>query len=172
MTDNESLQLRVTVDVDVRSSKVQSEAEAFQWLDSAFVQRVLDAAGKQLDVEGEVSVSFVDDEEIHQLNRDYRNVDRPTDVLSFALEEGEDFPVEEGEPVLLGDIVVSIPTAISQAQDYGHSVQREIGFLLVHGFLHLLGYDHQDEEAEREMFQIQEDVLTGLGLTREGPSSP
>jgi len=133
----------------------------------AFVSRVLSAAGEKMKISGEISVSFVDDEEIHELNRIYRNVDRPTDVLSFSLVEGDEiFPSLEGELEPLGDIVVSIPTAIRQARDYGHSFERELAFLLVHGFLHLIGYDHQDEASEREMFGLQEEILNGLGLSR------
>lgn len=132
-----------------------------------FVAAVLQAAAKHMEVSGEVSVSFVTDEEIHELNRDYRDVDRPTDVLSFALQEGEDFPQpDDGTGAMWGDIVVSVPTALRQASEYGHSIKREIGFLLVHGFLHLLGYDHQTPEEETEMLQIQEEVLEGIGLSR------
>ncbi|WP_035486488.1 rRNA maturation RNase YbeY [Alicyclobacillus contaminans] len=143
---------------------------AYPALDESFVQRVLQAAGERVQTSGEVSVSFVDDDEIHALNRDYRGVDRPTDVLSFALREGDEMPVGPGEPEWLGDIVISIPRAEEQALEYGHSMAREVGFLLVHGFLHLIGYDHQDETAEREMFGLQEEVLQSLGLTR-GPFS-
>ena len=132
-----------------------------------FASRILNAAAETMKIRGVVSVSFVDDEEIHSLNRDYRNVDRPTDVLSFSLVEGEDnFPSIAGEPEPLGDIVISIPTALRQADEYEHSVERELAFLLVHGFLHLIGYDHQTKEQEQEMFGIQEDVLRQLGLTR------
>jgi probable rRNA maturation factor len=140
-------------------------------VDEAFVERVLGAAAERLDVRGEVSVSFVTDEEIHALNREYRGVDRPTDVLSFALTEGDAFPDPVDELPMLGDIVISVPTALRQAQEYGHSKEREVGFLLVHGFLHLLGYDHDSEAAEREMFGLQEEVLNAVGLTRgEEPS--
>ncbi|GGJ09268.1 endoribonuclease YbeY [Alicyclobacillus cellulosilyticus] len=152
---------RLWVDVDVRTA-VPAEAP----VDEAFVRRVLEAAARRLDVRGEVSVSFVSDEEIHELNRRYRRVDRPTDVLSFSMLEGEAVPGPEDERPLLGDIVVSVPTALAQAQAYGHSAAREIGFLLVHGFLHLLGYDHGDEAAEQEMFGLQEAILNDVGLTR------
>lgn len=137
-------------------------------IDEGFIARVLSAAGKELDTAGEVSVTFLSDEEIHDLNRTYRGVDRPTDVLSFAQRDGEDdlaFPDELVE--LLGDILISLPTAIRQASEYDHSLQREVAFLLVHGFLHLLGYDHQDESSEQEMVRIQETVLGKLGLTRD-----
>lgn len=157
MTESDKL----WVDIDWRVP------EADRPVDDAFVERVLHAAADRLGVAGEVSVSFVDDHEIHRLNRDYRGVDRPTDVLSFALEEGEDGPLPDDAPPVWGDIVVSVPTAVRQAQEYGHSVMRETGFLLVHGFLHLLGYDHDTPEGEREMFDLQEAVLQDLGLTRE-----
>ncbi|SDT36643.1 probable rRNA maturation factor [Paenibacillaceae bacterium GAS479] len=127
--------------------------------------------------EGEVAVTFVDDDRIHELNREYRGIDRPTDVLSFAMQEdGEDelgivFEVEEENEELpfiepLGDIIISVETAARQAEEYGHSLEREIGFLFVHGFLHLIGYDHQDAEAEAVMTAKQEAVLQQAGLTR------
>ncbi|WP_083520774.1 rRNA maturation RNase YbeY [Alicyclobacillus kakegawensis] len=152
----------LVVDLDVRVDMAGIEG-----IDEGFVNRVLQAASQRVGVSGEVSVSLVGEDEIHQLNRDYRGVDRPTDVLSFALGEGEDMPVPPGEPVPLGDIVVSVPAAVRQAAEYGHSLHREVAFLLVHGFLHLTGYDHQDEPSEREMFGLQEAVLAGLGLTRD-----
>lgn len=142
-------------------------------IDEAFVNQVLQSAAKLLEVTGEVSVSLVSDEEIHELNRTYRGVDRPTDVLSFALREGEDdeviWPEDVSEMDLepLGDIVVSVPTALHQAGDYGHSAKREVGFLLTHGFLHLLGYDHQDEASEAEMMQLSERILQEMGLPRD-----
>jgi probable rRNA maturation factor len=127
--------------------------------------------------EGEVSLTFTSDEEIHQLNRDYRGIDRPTDVLSFAMQEdGVDeldifFEVEsedESDPIsgMLGDIIISVETAAVQSEEYGHSLEREIGFLFVHGFLHLIGYDHQDDAAEAEMTAKQEAILQQAGLSR------
>ncbi|CAM3959479.1 rRNA maturation RNase YbeY [Paenibacillus alkaliterrae] len=127
--------------------------------------------------EGEVSLTFTDDEEIHQLNREYRGIDRPTDVLSFAMQEdGTEeldiiFEVEsenESDPIsgMLGDIIISVETAAAQSEEYGHSLEREIGFLFVHGFLHLIGYDHQDDAAEAEMTAKQEAILQQAGLSR------
>ncbi|GGD71390.1 rRNA maturation RNase YbeY [Paenibacillus nasutitermitis] len=127
--------------------------------------------------EGEVTLSFVDDEEIHQLNRDYRGIDRPTDVLSFAMQEHTDeeleiiYEVEDGDNPLsvngmLGDIIISAERGKLQAQEYGHSLERELGFLFVHGFLHLIGYDHQDEASEAVMTAKQEAVLQRAGLHR------
>lgn len=118
-------------------------------------------------MKGEVSVTFVDDETIRQLNRQYRHVDQPTDVLSFPLEGDFPGPREDSDvPLLLGDIVISVPRAVEQAEAYGHSLDRELGFLATHGFLHLLGYDHEDEQEETRMFQRQEEVLASLGLNR------
>lgn len=127
--------------------------------------------------EGEVALTFVDDEAIHELNRDYRGIDRPTDVLSFAMNESMDdeleivYELEEDEEVdgltdVLGDIIISVDRAKLQSEDYGHSLEREIGFLFVHGFLHLIGYDHQDAESEAEMMGKQEAALARVGLMR------
>jgi len=136
------------------------------------LEKILQLAGELEHVDsGEVALRFVTDEEIHQLNKDYRGIDRPTDVLSFAMQEmGDDeLAIVYGEPTmieLLGDIVISIPTAIAQSKEYGHTVEREIGFLFVHGFLHLIGYDHDNEADEIEMFAKQELILQQAGLTR------
>jgi probable rRNA maturation factor len=117
----------------------------------------------------EVSVTFVDNEKIREINRDYRGKDQPTDVISFALEEmGEDEVEIVGMdmPPVLGDIIISVPKAREQAEEYGHSFMRELGFLSVHGFLHLLGYDHETEEEEKEMFSKQKQILEEFGLKR------
>lgn len=127
------------------------------------VQELLREEG--LDVSWEVSIVIVDDEEIQKLNRDYREKDTATDVLSFPLQEG-DFVVSEGEN-LLGDIVISLETALAQAQDYGHSLEREVGFLAAHGMLHLLGYSHDTIETEEVMNEKAEAVLNILGLSRD-----
>ena len=114
----------------------------------------------------EVSVTFTDNEGIHALNREYRNVDRPTDVLSFPLSDGEDYDTD-GDAVLLGDIVISLERAQSQAEEYGHSFEREVAFLTVHSMLHLLGYDHETSpEDERDMFARQDEILISAGMTR------
>ena len=116
----------------------------------------------------EISVSLVDDAQIHELNKMHRNIDRSTDVLSFPL--GEDGVYDknlETGACLLGDIVISVETAVRQAAEYGHSLQREIGFLTVHSMLHLLGYDHVDGGIEAvHMREKEERVLTELGLKR------
>jgi len=107
------------------------------------------------------------DERVHELNRQYRGVDAATDVLSFALDETKErFPGEPSAPRLLGQVVVSYPRAESQAAEYGHSVEREVAFLTVHGILHLLGYDHQCPDDESRMLAQQDAVLNALGITR------
>ncbi|KUO78301.1 MAG: rRNA maturation factor [Desulfosporosinus sp. BRH_c37] len=117
--------------------------------------------------EAEVSLMLVDDQRIHALNLEYRGVDRPTDVLSFALqEEMEEEPNSEFEDEMLGDIVISVPRARAQAVEYGHSFERELVYLAVHGTLHLLGYDHEEEADKQEMRQKEEDVMTLLKLKR------
>lgn len=118
--------------------------------------------------EAEVSLTLVDDARIHELNRDYRGVDRPTDVLSFALqEESEDEPdILDYEDDLLGDIIISVERARAQAVEYGHAFERELVYLAVHGTLHLLGYDHMEEEDKTKMRQQEEAVMSQLGLLR------
>ncbi|OKP97209.1 rRNA maturation RNase YbeY [Paenibacillus sp. P46E] len=142
------------------------------------LENILQKAGQMEGIdEGEVDLTFVNNERIHELNMEYRGIDRPTDVLSFAMNEtGEDEPEiiyvsqdnGEGEdvPYVLGDIIISVTRAQEQALEYGHSLERELGFLFVHGFLHLLGYDHQDAASEAEMMSKQEHVLLQVGLTR------
>ncbi|EJW17368.1 rRNA maturation RNase YbeY [Paenibacillus alvei] len=142
------------------------------------LKRILqEAAAMEGIQEGEVALTFVDNEQIHELNREYRGIDRPTDVLSFALNESVEeeldilYEIEDEQELdemndLLGDIIISTERAKEQAEEYGHSLEREIGFLFVHGFLHLLGYDHQDEPSERVMMDKQEAVLEKVGLSR------
>lgn len=117
----------------------------------------------------EVSVRFVDNETIHELNATYRNVDRPTDVLSFPLGENGVYDTNYSTGAkLLGDIVISVEKAMEQAEAYNHSLQREIGFLTVHSMLHLLGYDHEMGGIEEvRMREKEETVLTKIGLKRD-----
>jgi|SRR5690625_1864881 len=112
----------------------------------------------------EVSIMFVDNKKIQELNFRYRNKDKVTDVLSFALDLSNH--EQKGIPLPLGDIVISIEQAEKQAKEYQHSLKRELGFLTVHGFLHLLGYDHMDFKDEKKMFQRQKDILKEFGLER------
>ena len=117
--------------------------------------------------EAEVSLLLVDNQRIHALNLEYRGVDRPTDVLSFALqEESDEEPDSEFEDDMLGDIVISAERAREQAGEYGHSFEREIVYLAVHGTLHLLGFDHEEEKDKEEMRSKEEAVMALLGLER------
>ncbi len=116
----------------------------------------------KLDFNPIVSVSFVDNEFIHKMNRDYRGIDRPTDVISFAFLDGEDNRDEimhSKQMIALGDIYISLDKAKEQAKEYGHPIDRELRFLFVHGLLHLLGYDHMTKEDEEVMFSLQEEIL-------------
>jgi probable rRNA maturation factor len=136
------------------------------------VQSVLQFAAEKEDIEegSELSVTFVDNKRIREINKEYRQKDTATDVISFALEEmGEDEMqiVGIGIPRVLGDIIISIERTKEQAEEYGHSFERELGFLALHGFLHLLGYDHLEKEEEEEMFSRQRDILEAYGLSRE-----
>lgn len=119
----------------------------------------------------EMSVSFVSNDAIQEINRNYRGIDESTDVISFALQESIEGEVtikgEQLPPLNLGDIVISVDKAHEQAKAYEHSVKREYGFLALHGFLHLLGYDHIDYDQEQLMFKKQEDILDAFGLPRE-----
>lgn len=116
----------------------------------------------------EVSVTLTDDEHIHKLNREYRGVDRPTDVLSFALTESDEPTVEGGpETEILGDLILSVERVAAQAEEYGHSLKREAAFLTVHGMLHLLGYDHIEDDDRKEMEAEQRTVMDALGISQE-----
>ena len=120
------------------------------------------------DASAEISITFVDNEKIHALNKEYRNIDSETDVLSFPLgENGEYDENPETGAKMLGDVVISVEKAVSQAEEFGHSLQREIAFLTVHSVLHLLGYDHEGGGLEAvKMREKEESVLTQLGLKR------
>lgn len=122
-----------------------------------------------IDPEAEIGITLVDDEQIHRLNLEYRGVDAPTDVLSFALREetpGEPDIAGGEEDHLWGDVVISMETALRQSHEYGHSLEREVGFLAVHGMLHLLGYDHPTEKDRERMHMLEEAVLSAAGLSR------
>ncbi|WPC79188.1 rRNA maturation RNase YbeY [Bacillus halotolerans] len=135
------------------------------------VENLLQFAAEREGVQdqAEVSVTIVTNEDIQQINKEYRGKDTPTDVISFALEEeGEDEVEIVGAemPPVLGDIIISADRTREQAEEYNHSFKRELGFLAVHGFLHLLGYDHMTKEKEEEMFTKQKDLLDAYGLKR------
>ncbi|HBF4285739.1 rRNA maturation RNase YbeY [Clostridioides difficile] len=135
------------------------------------IEKIKDIIIECLDYEGyddnyEVSLSFVDNKEIHELNREYRGVDRVTDVLSFPL-LSYDFEDVELEEESLGDIVVSLERALEQSIEYNHSFEREVCFLICHSMFHLLGYDHDTDENTKEMREKEEHILNKLNITRE-----
>lgn len=160
----------MSVLIDNRQEKIQVDEKIH-----SLVERVVEEVLKyeECQEEYEVSISFVDDNEMEELNKEYRDIDSTTDVLSFPLLEFEDnCDMEENdedyieEELALGDIVISLEKAESQAKEYGHSLEREIAFLVTHGVLHLLGYDHEDEASEESMFKKQEEILNILDILR------
>lgn len=131
---------------------------------SELIEKVIDASFQYEGIEKiNVSVLICDDQEIHRLNKQFRDMDKPTDVLSFPMYD------DEGnlDPDELGDIVISLERAKLQAEEYGHSLTREVAFLTAHSMLHLFGYDHIDDAEREEMFEKQEEILNKLGVTRD-----
>ena len=154
----------------------EQDKQAFTDEITSVIREAIGAAAKvgEFGENVEVSVMLTDNENIRELNREHRGIDRATDVLSFPLIEFDEDrraiedTVDESEngEVMLGDIVISLERAAEQAEEYGHSLLREVGFLTVHSMLHLYGYDHMDEDEEREMFSLQEKILEEMGLKR------
>lgn len=141
----------------------ETEEDLSEYLDT--LNGLLDYALKYEKVDNaEFNIIFVDSEKIHEINREYRGVDRVTDVISFALEDNMDIKLDHR---LLGDIYICLERAHEQAIEYGHSFLREICFLSVHGLLHLLGYDHMEPEDEKVMFGKQEEILNEYGIRRD-----
>ena len=155
----------MTIEIDNRTN--------FEW-GKKWEEIVKKAVGTSLTYEAfekecEVSVSIVTNEEIQKINREFRKIDQATDVLSFpqlTFEEGEFADVNEKNEIILGDIIISIDKAKQQAEEYGHSLEREIAFLTVHSMLHLMGYDHMEEEEEKEMIQKQKEILKEMDIRR------
>lgn len=143
-------------DIEMETAAPEGTAETI----AAAIEGALKNRGRA----GSVAVRVVDDETIHEINREYREVDRPTDVISFPAEEGEEILAPPDG--FIGDIVISYPRAEEQSAEYGHSVRRELSFLAVHGTLHLLGYDHMKEEEAGEMFALQDEILDEMGIKR------
>jgi probable rRNA maturation factor len=159
----------MSVFIDNRQEQIEVDSK-MEALIEQVVQKVLEV---EVEEDYEVSISFVDNREIKELNKQYRNKDTATDVLSFPLKEfeetDENYSNEEEyvqEDMLLGDIVISLEKAKEQALEYGHSFERELAFLTVHGVLHLLGMDHEDEEQEKEMLKKQDEILQLLNIQR------
>ena len=140
--------------------------ETDEYVDEALLNKVADYAMMSEDVNnGVVNIIIVDNKKIREINKEYRKIDKETDVISFALEDDDTFielPIR-----VLGDIYISIDRVKSQAKDYGHSEKREICFLVVHGILHLLGYDHMNTSDEKVMFSKQDKILDELDIRRD-----
>ena len=145
------------------------EKRTITYAQKILVRRAVEAtlAYEGFENEAEVSVTFTDDEGIRRINAQFRHIDKPTDVLSFPLTdfEGSEEPPVDGDEIVLGDIVISLERAEAQAEEFGHSFERELAFLCVHSMLHLLGYDHVDDEAaEADMRRRQTEILEDMGL--------
>ena len=139
--------------------------DEYGYKDYDYLLPVLKSGLDYLKIENvEFDIIFCDNDYIHKLNKEYRNIDRVTDVISFAFEDNGKLMYNNTR--LLGEIYISIPKMIAQAQEYGHSQKRELSFLAVHGMLHLLGYDHMNKIAEKEMFELQELILSGANITK------
>ena len=146
--------------IDNRQDKVDLDENIYELLESV-IKECLILEGKPLNYE--ISLSFVDNEEIRDLNREYRNVDRETDVLSFPMEE-DDLLVPTP---LLGDIIISVEKALEQSVEYGHSILREISYLTAHSMFHLLGYDHMEEEEKVIMRDKEKKVMKILNIFKD-----
>ncbi len=152
--------------MEVSFEFINQTAIALDYLEEiykALIERTLNKL--QISDDVELSVVFVDEQEIHRINNEYRHIDRPTDVISFALEDNNELAIV-GMPRCLGDIFICTSYAANQAIEYGHSEKREYCFLFIHGLLHLLGYDHMDENDEKVMFALQEEILNEQEITR------
>jgi len=134
----------------------------YGYSDYEYLDEVIHYVMKKLNVKNSIfDIIFIDDEEMHKMNKEYRGIDRTTDVLSFALNDNKHIDTVINS---LGDIFISIPKMKAQAVEYSHSEKRELSFLTVHGLLHLLGYDHMNEEDEKIMFTLQKEILDELGI--------
>lgn len=154
---------------------LSDETGRLQEKHEALMEKLIIASAEEISIDQdfELSIIMVNNKKIQEMNKNYRSVDEPTDVISFALEDNDeddfaDFFDSEDSPFprILGDIIISIDQLEAQAKEYGHSFERELGFLVVHGFLHLNGYDHQTEEEEKKMFALQEKILKENDLER------
>lgn len=147
--------------IDNRQEKIEISEDISDIIERV-AKEALSLEGKSLDYE--ISVSFVDNEEIKELNREYRGIDKETDVLSFPIEE--DFIIEEG-PLLLGDIIISGEKALEQSDEYGHSLYREIAYLAAHSMFHLMGYDHIEEDDKLVMREKEKETMKRLKIFKD-----
>lgn len=146
--------------VDNRQKEIQIDEEMIDLLKKTVLQ-CLKAESRELDCE--VSISFVDDNEIRLLNKQYRGIDKATDVLSFSMLAGDEI-IKHSLPILLGDIVISVQSALRQSNEFGHTLEREIAYLTVHSMLHLLGYDHLNKEDKKRMREREKEIMKLLGI--------
>lgn len=156
--------MKIYVYFSDEQDKIKLDFNAEELIEKCTEQALVE---EEIDESAEVSVTFVDNEKIRALNAEHRGVDRETDVLSFPAFTDDGFEVNpENDAIILGDIVISLEKAKAQSEEYGHSMLRETAFLIAHSLFHLLGYDHETEAEEKEMFEKQENVLQRLGITR------
>ena len=156
--------MKIYIDFSDEQDKVKLDFSAEQLIEDCAKEALNE---EKIENDAEVSVTFVDNGQIHELNKIHRNIDRETDVLSFPMGDENGFEMNrDNNAILLGDIVVSLEKAVMQSEEYGHSLKREVAFLITHSLFHLLGYDHETPEEEKEMFAKQEKVLEKLGITR------
>ena len=156
--------MTVYIDFSDEQNKVKLDFSAEKLIEDCTKEALNE---EKIEKDAEVSVTFVDNGQIHELNKIHRNIDRETDVLSFPMGDENGFEINrDNNAILLGDIVISLEKAVMQSEEYGHSLKREVAFLITHSLFHLLGYDHETPEEEKEMFDKQEKVLEKLGITR------
>lgn len=156
--------MKIYVYFSDEQDKIKLDFNAEELIEKCTEQALVE---EEIDESAEVSVTFVDNEKIRALNNEHRGIDRETDVLSFPAFTDDGFDVNpENDAIILGDIVISLEKAKAQSEEYGHSMLRETAFLIAHSLFHLLGYDHENEAEEKEMFEKQENVLQRLGITR------
>lgn len=156
--------MKIYIDFSDEQDKVSLDFSVEELVEACVKEALIE---EEIEDDAEVSMTFVDNVKIRELNRMHRNIDCETDVLSFPLGDENGFEVNCGnDAILLGDIVISLEKAVSQSEEYGHSLRREVAFLITHSLFHLLGYDHETDDEEKEMFEKQERVLEKLGITR------
>lgn len=144
------------MEIYLNNNQDEIQVDEVYWTD--FSQKILSSLNLSEDTE--FSLTFVNNEEIHKLNKEYRKKDYATDVLSFPFENEFNLPINN----IMGDVIISLQKAQAQAEEYGHSFNRELGFLIIHGILHLIGYDHETKEDEVEMFSLQKKLLLNFDL--------
>ncbi len=156
--------MKIYIDFSDEQDKITLDFDAEKLTEDCAREALIE---EEIEDDAEVSLTFTDNARIRELNKQFREIDRETDVLSFPMGDEDGFDVNpETNSLLLGDIVISLEKAKAQSEEYGHSMKREVAFLIAHSLFHLLGYDHTTTDEEKEMFAKQENVLQRLGITR------